>query len=227
MRSLLRGGDFNAQLEGTQRLLKTERLLVVGRVVVAFLDDIDFGDVFDANLTCGIRTQRIDARLEDISGGLFDEAWINALPYKLFKNDARLLLFDDDAVYEHAVDVQRVAGDGRVRRQREVEFAFQHARIRIVERDGHRRLRMDAVDGGADIDITHFYGLRLDFWRQFDGDRFDDDRRTGDWRTRDDDFAFLGEKRQRCKTADGEQFHVSFLLFDGFLQAYEMAFLII
>ena len=183
-------------------------MFVVRRVVVAFFDDIDFGDVFDANLTCGIRTQRIDARLEDVAGGLFDEARINALPHKLFKNDARLLFFDDDAVNEHAVDVQRIAGDGRVRRQREVEFTFQNTWIRIVERDGHRRFRMDAIDGGTDIDITHFDGLRLDFGRQFNRDRFDDDRRARNRRTRDEIFfCVLREKCERCKAADGEQFH--------------------
>ena len=50
--SLLSGGDFDAQLEGIQRLLETKRLLVIGRVVVAFIYDIDFGNVFDADFAC-------------------------------------------------------------------------------------------------------------------------------------------------------------------------------
>ena len=68
---------------------------------------------------------------------------------------------------------------------------------------------MDAVDSGADIDVAHFDGLGLDFRRQLDDDWFDDDRRAGgDWRTRNDVFVgFLREERQRCETADGEQFH--------------------
>ena len=61
----------------------------------------------------------------------------------------------------------------------------------------------------SDDDIKFIVMTGGSYRWQLDDDWLDDDRRAGgDWRTRNDVFVgFLREERQRCETADGEQFH--------------------
>jgi len=71
------------------------------------------------------------------------------------------VLFDDDAVYQDALDVERIAADGRALRQREVQVAGEDPVVRVLERHRHLRLGDESEDAGLDVQRRQGEFLRL------------------------------------------------------------------
>ena len=100
---------------------------------VAVRSDRQRRRVGDAHRAGAVGGQGIDARFVEVALHVLDDAGVDAPARLGLEDHARLLLFDDDAVGHHAVDVDGVAADGGAVRQRKFEFALEDASVGIAE----------------------------------------------------------------------------------------------
>ncbi len=119
----------------------------------------ELGDVSEADLAHALGGERIDAGAVDVAGDVLNDAGVDAAPDFGFERDARLFLLDDDAVHHLAVDVERVAGDGRAVGQRELELSLELADVRVEERHRGRGLDLEADDAGAHVHLAKLHRL--------------------------------------------------------------------
>ena len=104
--------------------------------------------VGDAHRARPVGGQRVDARLVEVALHVLDDAGVDAPARLGLEDHARLLLFDDDAVGHHAVDVDGVAADGGAVREREFEFALEDAAVGIAEDELRIDDGVEPLDGG-------------------------------------------------------------------------------
>ena len=107
----------------------------------------EVGEVLERDRPTAARRNREHASAEVVAADPLDEAGVDAPARLALERDSRLVRFDDHAVDEAAVDVQRESGDQRVFGEREHELAVEDAIEVVPENERGARARRQTVDG--------------------------------------------------------------------------------
>ncbi len=116
------------------------------------------GRVFDANAPPALWWNRINPRAIGIAFELFDKPRIDPLFDFILVSHAGFFFLDDLRIHHHAVDVDGIPRNYRIVGQRELEFAFHHAVIGIVNEKFRRHRCIHAVDACIDFVRLHKWG---------------------------------------------------------------------
>jgi hypothetical protein len=148
------------------------------------------------------RQQRIDAQLVVVADRRLEQARVDASPRDVLEHLLRARLLDRHCGAQLAVDVEGESAHDLAGRERELELAFEDARVRIEEDHLHARLRGAAAD--LDVELQRREPDRLlrplHLQHRRSPDRWRDRRRDG----LRDGRRWLRERERRACAGEGE-----------------------